>query len=67
MNYLNEYEINEQKIIRIFQDEGYHEIDGKAYCQRCHAEAYAPRCGGCSCPIIDNYISALGIDHSITM
>jgi len=42
-----------------FGDEGYHEIDGKAYCQRCHAEAYAPRCGGCSCPIIDNYISAL--------
>jgi paxillin len=42
-----------------FGDEGYHERDGKAYCRQCHAEAYAPRCGGCSTPIIDNYISSL--------
>ena len=43
-----------------FQDEGYHEKDGQAFCQDCHAKAYAPRCGGCSAPITDNYISSLG-------
>ena len=53
-------EINESYNLH-FKDDGYHERNGQAYCQQCHAEAYAPRCGGCSTPIIDNYISSLGM------
>ncbi|KAK3084907.1 hypothetical protein FSP39_021178 [Pinctada imbricata] len=42
-----------------FGDDGFHEKDGKAYCRICYLEMFAPRCGGCGKPILDNYISAL--------
>lgn len=42
-----------------FGDEGYHEMDGKAYCRDCYYDLYAPKCAGCGNAITDNYISAL--------
>ncbi|XP_065558354.1 paxillin-like isoform X3 [Artemia franciscana] len=42
-----------------FGDNGYHEKDGKPYCRTDYYELFAPKCGGCNCPISDNYISAL--------
>lgn len=42
-----------------FGDEGFHERDGKAYCRNDYLRSFAPRCGGCGNPILDNYISAL--------
>ncbi|ESO97385.1 hypothetical protein LOTGIDRAFT_187724 [Lottia gigantea] len=40
-------------------DEGFHEKDGKAYCRDDYYSMFAPKCGGCGRPIMDNYISAL--------
>ncbi|XP_061162796.1 paxillin-like isoform X1 [Saccostrea echinata] len=42
-----------------FGDDGFHEKNGKAYCRQDFLEMFAPRCGGCGHPILDNYISAL--------
>ncbi|XP_076108078.1 leupaxin-like isoform X3 [Mytilus galloprovincialis] len=44
---------------RPFGEDGFHEMDGKAYCRDDYLEMFAPRCGGCGRPILDNYISAL--------
>ncbi|XP_050408909.1 leupaxin isoform X1 [Patella vulgata] len=40
-------------------DEGFHEKDGKAFCRDDYYSLFAPKCGGCGRPIMDNYISAL--------
>ncbi|KAG0718107.1 Paxillin [Chionoecetes opilio] len=42
-----------------FGDEGYHERDGKPYCREDYYNMFAPKCGGCNSPIMENYISAL--------
>jgi len=42
-----------------FGDEGFHEYQGKPYCRRDYYNVFAPKCGSCLKPIIDNYISAL--------
>lgn len=42
-----------------FGDTGFHERDGKPYCREDYYAMFAPRCGGCGQPIMDNYISAL--------
>ncbi|GAB6030096.1 hypothetical protein CHUAL_005775 [Chamberlinius hualienensis] len=42
-----------------FGEEGFHEKDGKPYCRDDYFEMFAPKCGGCSRPIMENYISAL--------
>lgn len=42
-----------------FGEDGFHEMNGKAYCREDYLENFAPRCGGCGRPILDNYISAL--------
>uniref|UniRef100_S4R8B0 Paxillin n=1 Tax=Petromyzon marinus TaxID=7757 RepID=S4R8B0_PETMA len=42
-----------------FGDEGFHEKDGKPYCRQDYFEMFAPKCGGCSRAIVENYISAL--------
>lgn len=39
--------------------EGFHEKDGLVYCRRDYYELFAPRCGACSNPILDSFISAL--------
>ncbi|KAL5015690.1 hypothetical protein ScPMuIL_005279 [Solemya velum] len=44
---------------RAFGEEGFHEKDGKAYCREDYLDTFAPKCGGCGRPILDNYISAL--------
>ncbi|XP_045111268.1 leupaxin-like isoform X7 [Portunus trituberculatus] len=42
-----------------FGDEGFHERDGKPYCREDYYNMFAPKCGGCNSPIMENYISAL--------
>ncbi|XP_064619331.1 paxillin-like isoform X2 [Lineus longissimus] len=44
---------------RPFDDGGFHEKNGKPYCRDDYFGMFAPRCGGCNQPIMDNYISAL--------
>lgn len=44
---------------KAFGDNGFHERDGKPYCREDYYAMFAPRCGGCGKPIMDNYISAL--------
>ncbi|XP_076344455.1 leupaxin-like isoform X2 [Tachypleus tridentatus] len=42
-----------------FDEDGFHERDGKPYCHEDYYELFAPKCGGCNRPITENYISAL--------
>lgn len=42
-----------------FGEDGFHEKDGKPYCKNDYFEMFAPKCGGCNRPIMENYISAL--------
>ncbi|XP_021926820.1 paxillin-like isoform X1 [Zootermopsis nevadensis] len=42
-----------------FGEEGFHERDGKPYCRDDYFDMFAPKCGGCNRPIMENYISAL--------
>lgn len=44
-----------------FGDDGFHEKDDSAYCKDCYFEQFAPKCGGCSNPIRENYISSLNM------
>ena len=39
---------------------GYHEHEGYAYCETCYTEHALPKCQGCSKPITDKTIKALG-------
>jgi len=38
---------------------GFHEKDGLAYCGNDFYEMFAPKCGGCGRPIVENFITAL--------
>ncbi|KAK7793119.1 hypothetical protein R5R35_006514 [Gryllus longicercus] len=42
-----------------FGEEGFHEKDGKPYCRDDYFDMFAPKCGACNRPIMENYISAL--------
>ncbi|XP_037092156.1 paxillin-like isoform X2 [Pollicipes pollicipes] len=42
-----------------FGEAGFHERDGKAYCRADYFNMFAPRCGACTQPVMENYISAL--------
>lgn len=42
-----------------FGEDGFHEKDGKPYCKDDYFDMFAPKCGGCNRPIMENYISAL--------
>ncbi|KAK2914804.1 hypothetical protein Q8A73_005398 [Channa argus] len=42
-----------------FGPEGFHEKNGKAFCRKDYFDMFAPKCGGCSRAILENYISAL--------
>ncbi|XP_067915977.1 leupaxin-like [Heterodontus francisci] len=43
----------------IFGNDGYHEKDGKPYCRKDYFNMFAPKCGSCDRPVLDNYLSAL--------
>lgn len=42
-----------------FGQDGFHEKDGKPFCRTDYLALFAPKCGGCTKPITDNYITAL--------
>ena len=42
-----------------FGDEGFHEKDGKAYCQEDYYEKFAPKCNHCKRAIMESFITAL--------
>ncbi|XP_054270782.1 paxillin isoform X2 [Macrosteles quadrilineatus] len=42
-----------------FGEEGFHEREGKPYCRDDYFDLFAPKCGGCNRPIMENYVSAL--------
>ncbi|MEQ2270439.1 hypothetical protein XENORESO_009942, partial [Xenotaenia resolanae] len=42
-----------------FGPEGFHVKDGKAFCRKDYFDMFAPKCGGCTRAILENYISAL--------
>ncbi|KAF6207212.1 hypothetical protein GE061_018452 [Apolygus lucorum] len=42
-----------------FGEEGFHEKDGRPYCREDYFDMFAPKCGGCNRPIMENYVSAL--------
>jgi len=44
---------------KVIGEEGYYEMDGKAYCRLDYLDLFAPKCAGCNNPITDNFISAL--------
>jgi len=44
-----------------FGDEGFHEKENAAYCRACYFHQFAPKCGGCSLPITENYVSSLNL------
>ena len=39
---------------------GFHEKDKKPYCRKDFLVMFAPRCGGCNRPVVENYLSAMG-------
>ncbi|XP_067931001.1 leupaxin-like [Watersipora subatra] len=44
---------------RMLNDEGFHERNGQPYCRNDYFEMFAPKCGGCEQPIIEDFISTL--------
>ncbi|XP_069484954.1 leupaxin [Ambystoma mexicanum] len=42
-----------------FEGHGYHEKSGKPYCRKDFLTLFAPKCGGCSQPVIDKYLTAM--------
>uniref|UniRef100_A0A8B9XCH6 Leupaxin n=1 Tax=Bos mutus grunniens TaxID=30521 RepID=A0A8B9XCH6_BOSMU len=44
----------------VFGEEGFHEKDKKPYCRKDFLGMFAPRCGGCNRPVLENYLSAMG-------
>ncbi|XP_022182903.1 paxillin-like isoform X6 [Myzus persicae] len=42
-----------------FGEEGFHEREGRPYCKDDYFDMFAPKCGGCTRPIMENYVSAL--------
>ncbi|XP_072034102.1 paxillin-like isoform X2 [Amphiura filiformis] len=44
-----------------FGDDGFHEKNGKPYCKDDYFDMFAPKCGGCQRPIMENYITALNV------
>lgn len=42
-----------------FGEDGFHEREGKPYCKDDYFNLFAPKCGACFRPIMENYVSAL--------
>ena len=45
---------------------GYHEHDGKPYCEPCYSDVALPKCKGCGKPIKDKAIKALNSDWHLS-
>lgn len=43
----------------VFEGGGYHEKNGKPYCRKDFLALFAPKCGGCAQPVLDNYFTAM--------
>uniref|UniRef100_K7FAX9 Leupaxin n=1 Tax=Pelodiscus sinensis TaxID=13735 RepID=K7FAX9_PELSI len=49
---------------KVFGDDGFHEKNGKPYCQKDFLAMFSPRCKACERPVMENYLSALqGVWH----
>ncbi|XP_008109014.2 leupaxin [Anolis carolinensis] len=44
---------------KVFGNAGFHEKDGKPYCQKDFLALFSPKCRGCDRPVMDQYLSAL--------
>ncbi|XP_074087558.1 leupaxin isoform X3 [Macrotis lagotis] len=43
----------------VFTEEGFLEKDKKPYCRKDFLAMFAPKCGGCNRPVLENYLSAM--------
>ncbi|XP_066490701.1 leupaxin [Tiliqua scincoides] len=43
----------------VFENDGFHEKNGKPYCQKDFLALFSPKCRGCDRPVMDQYLSAL--------
>uniref|UniRef100_A0A8C5P563 Leupaxin n=1 Tax=Jaculus jaculus TaxID=51337 RepID=A0A8C5P563_JACJA len=43
----------------VFGAEGFHEKDKKPYCRKDFLAMFSPKCGGCTRPVLENYLSAM--------
>uniref|UniRef100_A0A7N4V2Y1 Leupaxin n=1 Tax=Sarcophilus harrisii TaxID=9305 RepID=A0A7N4V2Y1_SARHA len=43
----------------VFGEEGFHEKDKKPYCRKDFLAMFAPKCGGCNRPVLENYLTAM--------
>ncbi|XP_007068499.2 leupaxin [Chelonia mydas] len=49
---------------KVFSNDGFHEKNGKPYCQKDFLAMFSPKCRACERPVMDNYLSALqGVWH----
>uniref|UniRef100_A0A8C8REB6 Leupaxin n=1 Tax=Pelusios castaneus TaxID=367368 RepID=A0A8C8REB6_9SAUR len=49
---------------KVFGNDGFHEKNGKPYCQKDFLVMFSPKCRACERPVMDNYLSALqGVWH----
>ncbi|KAF7236012.1 Leupaxin [Varanus komodoensis] len=44
---------------KVFSDDGFHERDGKPYCQKDFQALFSPKCRGCDRPVMNQYLSAM--------
>ncbi|XP_067406846.1 leupaxin [Emydura macquarii macquarii] len=49
---------------KMFDNDGFHEKNGKPYCKKDFLAMFSPKCRACERPVMDNYLSALqGVWH----
>ncbi|XP_038262079.1 leupaxin [Dermochelys coriacea] len=49
---------------KVFSNDGFHEKNGKPYCQKDFLAMFSPKCRACERPVMDNYLSTLqGVWH----
>ncbi|XP_062974780.1 leupaxin [Elgaria multicarinata webbii] len=44
---------------KVFSNDGFHEKDGKPYCQKDFQALFSPKCRGCDRPVMSQYLSAM--------
>lgn len=51
-------------VFSLLASAGFHEKNGKPYCQKDFLAMFSPKCRACERPVMDNYLSALqGVWH----